>query len=278
MGGAVEAVAVTFAARRRVRIALAVRVSSRARLLLALAAAPLAAQQQTKVPWAAGESLEYTVRLEGLNSGNGVMQVTGIDTMRGHPSWRLHFNIKGSTPFGLYHVDDSYDSWMDVESLNSLRFQQDLLEGGKKTQRNYDIFPARSIFRQEGKEERKSVADPLDDASLFFFVRTLPLEVGKKYVLEKYFNPEANPVVIQVVRKDTIDVPAGRFPCIVLQPTIKTNGLFSQNGHAEIWLSDDDHRILVQMKTRFYIISLGLQLKKVTYGTPAPGAPSDTKR
>jgi hypothetical protein len=278
MGGAIEAVALTFAARHRVRIALAVRVSSRASLLVALAAAPLAAQQQTKVPWAAGETLEYTVRLEGLNSGNGLMQVTGIDTMRGHPSWRLHFNIKGSTPFGLYHVDDSYDSWMDVESLNSLRFQQDLLEGGKRTQRTYDIFPARSIFRQEGKEERQSVADPLDDASLFFFVRTLPLEVGKKYVLEKYFNPEANPVVIQVVRKDTIDVPAGRFPCIVLQPTIKTNGLFSQNGHAEIWLSDDDRRILVQMKTRFYIISLGLQLKKVTYGTPAPGAPSDTKR
>ena len=73
-------------------------------------------------------------------------------------------------------------------------------------------------------------------------------------------------------------MPAGRFATIVLQPTIKTNGIFSKDGHAEIWLSDDDHRILVQLQTRFAkVISLGLQLKKVTYGTPAPGPSSGKK-
>ena len=231
-----------------------------------------------KVPWGTGEHLEYTVRLAGLNSGTGVMEVVALDSMRGRPTWHLHFNIKGSTPFGTYHVDDSYDSWMDVSSLNSLRFEQNLLEGGKLKRRNYDIFPAQRMFHQEGKEERVSVADPLDDASFFFLVRTLPLEVGKEYSFEKYFDPNANPVVIRVVRRDTIDVPAGRFPAIVLQPTIKTNGLFSKDGHAEIWLSDDEHRILLRMDTHFSIIKLGLVLKKVTYRTPEPGTPPAKKR
>jgi hypothetical protein len=227
---------------------------------------------RVKVPWAAGEHLEYLVRLAGLNSGTGVMQVTGIDSMRGRPTWRLHFNIKGSTPFGTYHVDDSYDSWMDVESLNSLRFEQDLYEGGKKKKRIYDIYPSRRMFQQEGKEERATSVDPLDDASFFFFVRTLPLVVGETYSFDKYFDPNSNPVVIKVVRKDTIDVPAGRFPAIVLQPVIKTGGLFSKDGHAELWLSDDEHRILLRMDTHFSIIKLGLTLTKVTYGVPAPGA------
>ncbi len=249
---------------------LAVHDSAFAGLLLALAAAPVAAQPQTRVPWATGEYLEYTVKLAGFRAGTGIMQVTGIDTMRGRHAWRLNFNIKGTTPLGIYHVDDTYDSWMDVESLNSLRFEQNLYEGGKHKIRNYDIFPTRGMFHQEGKEERKSVANPLDDASFFFFVRTLPLEVGKEYSFDNYFNPDANPVVIKVVRKDTIDVPAGRFPAIVLQPRIKTSGLFSENGHAEIWLSDDEHRILLRMDTRFAFITLGLQLRKVTYGTPAP--------
>jgi hypothetical protein len=235
-------------------------------LLAALAAAPVAAQSHATVPWTAGEHLEYTVRLAGISSGTGIMEVLGLDTMRGHAAWRVHFNIKGSTPLGLYHVDDSYDSWMDVESLNSLRFEQDLYEGGKRKQRNYDIFPARGTFQQEGKAERRSVAAPLDDASFFFFVRTLPLEVGREYPFDRYFDPDANPVVIKVLRRETIDVPAGRFPTIVLQPTIKTNGLFSKDGHAEIWLSDDDRRILVQMKTHFSFISLGLELKQVTFG------------
>ena len=134
------------------------------------------------------------------------------------------------------------------------------------------------MFHQEGKEERKSVAAPLDEASLFLFVRTLPLEVGKEYTFDRYFDPKANPVVIKVIRKDTINVPAGRFATIVLQPSFNTSGLFSQDGHAEIWLSDDDQRILVQMQTRFAkVISLGLQLKHVTYGTPAPGQSSGKK-
>jgi hypothetical protein len=272
LGGAVETVAPRHRLNRMPR-----RLGAGfAGLVLALASAPATAQQPVKVPWAAGERLEYSVSLAGLNSGTGIMQVLGIDTMRGRSSWRLHFNIKGSAPLNTYHVDDSYGSWMDVESLNSLRFEQDLYEGGKRRKRNYDIFPERGVFRQEGKDERRSVAGPLDDASFFFFVRTLPLEVGKEYSFEKYFDPDANPVVIKVLRRETIDVPAGRFPSIVLQPTIKTNGLFSQDGHAEIWLSDDDHRILVQMKTHFSIISLGLKLTKVTFGSgsnrlePAP--------
>jgi hypothetical protein len=244
--------------------------SAVAGLFLGLAAAPVAAQPHTTVPWAAGEYLEYAVKLAGFSAGTGIMQVTGIDTIRGHNAWRLHFNIKGSAPLGTYHVDDTYDSWMGVESLNSLRFEQNLYEGGKHKIRKYDIFPSRSMFQQEGKDERKSVPDPLDDASFFFFVRTLPLEVGKEYAFAKYFDPAANPVVIKVVRRDTIDLPAGRFPAIVLQPSIKTNGLFSENGHAEIWLSDDEHRILLKLDTHFAFITLGLQLRKVTYGIPAP--------
>ena len=93
-------------------------------------------------------------------------------------------------------------------------------------------------------------------------------------MFDKYFDPGSNPVVIKVLRRDTIDVPAGRFPTIVLQPTIRTNGLFSKDGHAELWLSDDDKRILVKMNTHFSIISLALELTKATFGdqnSPAHG-------
>lgn len=271
MGGTEESVAPS----GRVKVAAAVRGAAFAGLMFALATLPLAAQTPANVPWAAGENLEYTVRILGFKAGTGIMQVTGIDTMRGRNAWRLHFNIKGSA-LG-YHVNDTYDSWMDVETLNSLRFEQNLMEGGKPTLRKYDIFPDRGMFQLEGKDEKKSVLDPLDDASLFY-ARTLPLEVGHVYRMDRYFDPKANPIVIKVVRKDTIDVPAGRFPAIVLQPSFHTNGLFSQNGGAEIWLSDDAHRILLRMDTHFSLIKLGLTLRKVTYGSPVPDSSRDAKR
>jgi hypothetical protein len=261
----------TLAPRRRLSRFLAGRGAVLASLLLAFGSGPLAAQSHAKVPWAAAESLTFDVRLAGLKSGTGEMQVVGIDNVRGHPSWHLHLHIKGSTPFGLYHVDDTYDSWMDMESFNSLRFEQRLYEGGKHRDRFYDIFPGRAIFHREGKDEQPSVSNPLDEASLFFFVRTLQLDVGKDFTFDRYFDPEGNPVVINVMRRDTIDVPAGRFPAIVLQPSFHTSGLFSQDGHAEIWLSDDPRHILLQMQTHFAkMISLSLQLRSATYGA-APG-------
>ncbi len=185
------------------------------------------------------------------------MQVLGKDTVRGRSAraQRLQFDVSGGFP--PIRVADAYDSWLDVETLNSLRFVQKLDEAGKKRHRDYMIDPERAVFRLDDHEEKPSVPDPLDDASFLFFVRTIPLEVGKDYTFNRYFDPQkANPVmIIKVLRKDTIDVPAGRFPAIVVQPIIKTSGLFSQDGHAEIWLSDDNRRILLEMKTRLAGIS-----------------------
>ena len=49
----------------------------------------------------------------------------------------------------------------------------------------------------------------------------------------------------------------GYFPA----PVIKTKGIFSENGHAEVWLSDDENHIVVQMKSKVSFGSLSLYLK-----------------
>jgi hypothetical protein len=108
------------------------------------------------------------------------------------------------------------------------------------------------------------VSEPLDDASFFFFVRSIPLEVGQEYSIPRYFDPKANPVLIRVLRKESVRVRAGRFDAIVIQPIIKTTGLFSEGGEAEIWLSDDNRRILLQMKTKLSgVTSLNLYLRSM---------------
>lgn len=232
---------------------------------------PLAAPR-TQTPWAVGEFLEYSLRFGALSVGSGRMQVLARDTLRGRGAWRIKFDFSGGIPFA--HVNDVFESWLDVETHNSLRFEQHLLELGKRRDRVYEIFPERATFSLNGQAEEPSVPDPLDDAAFFFFVRTIPLEVGRSYDFYRYFNPKANPVTIRVLRRDTVDVPAGRFPAIVIQPMIKTNGIFSEGGHAELWLSDDDRRILLQMKSKLVFGSLNLYLRKYVLPPVAPGDPT----
>src|SRR5690606_31380864 len=97
-------------------------------------------------------------------------------------------------------------------------------EGPKERQRRYEIYPDRQVYKElvagEG-EEQPSVANPLDDGSFLYFIRTVPLKVGQTYTFQNYFRPDRNPVVIRVLRKEQVKVPAGTFNAIVIQPSIK---------------------------------------------------------
>jgi hypothetical protein len=213
------------------------------------------------VPFSLGERLGYEVRFGKLRVGEGIMEVIDVETIRGRDAWHTRFRIRGGIPF--YRVDDMLESWIDQEAFHSLRFVQDLEEGGRVRERRYEMFPERSTFREGDGEEEPSVAHPLDDGAFLYFVRTLPLEVGQTYTFDRYFRPDRNPVVVKVLARETIRVPAGTYHTLVIQPIIKSRGVFSERGEARIWLSDDPQRIMVQMKTKTKIGSLNLYLRSV---------------
>ena len=227
----------------------------------AVARPPVKAQGAMPVPFAVGERLEYDLKFGALKVGNGSMEVRDQADIRGVLSWHTVFSITGGIP--LYRVNDRFESWFDVTTLTSRRFVQEIAEGNYLRTRRYEFFPERSMLRENGDPERPSVASPLDDGSFLYFVRTLPLELGKEYLVPRYFNPDANPVRIKVLRKETVVVPAGQFTTVVLQPSFKTKGIFSENGQAELWLTDDDRRIMVQLKTKLPFGSLNLYLRRI---------------
>jgi hypothetical protein len=221
------------------------------------------------VPFTVGERLEYDVKFSWKSVGRGTMEVREISEVRGRPSWHTVFTIKGGIPF--FRVDDTMESWFDVFTLSSRRFHQRISEGGYKRTRLYEMFPERSVFKENDGAEETSVPDPLDDGSFLYFVRTIPLEVGRTYEVPRYFNPKANPVRIRVLRRDTIRVPAGEFATVVLQPTFQSRGIFSEDGRAEVWVSDDDYRFMVQMKSSLKIGSINLYLRQ--YSLPTGTSP-----
>jgi hypothetical protein len=216
------------------------------------------------VPFGAGERLDYEAKLSGIRVGNGWMEVSKIDSVRGREAWHTSFGIKGGLAF--YKVNDRYESWFDTRSLASLRYHQQIDEGSYERESRFEIFPDRRVYVNAKGEEHPTSEDPLDDGSFLYFLRTIPLEVGKEYTFERYFRLDRNPVRIKVLRKERVSVPAGTFDAVVVQPIIKTKGIF--------WLSDDEHRIMLQMKSRFSRFSLNLFLKSFRLANRAGGAES----
>lgn len=221
-------------------------------------------------PFPVGESAQYDVKYGFIGAGSASMRVAGIDTVRGIPAYHFVFTVSGGVRMLGLTVRDTLQSWADTATLFSLRFHQDQREAGKTRVKRYEIYPDRRVYVEPGKKEVPSVENPLDDASFLYFVRTVKLEIGQTLEFNNYFKPESNPVKIRVLRRDTIDVPAGRFATIVVQPIIKTTGIFSEGGEAQIWLSDDSARLVVQMDAKFAIARLHLLLKSFEGSTTRP--------
>lgn len=221
-------------------------------------------------PFAVGERLTYEVKFGAIRVGRGSMEVLDTVTLRGRPAWHTRFRVRGGVPF--YRVDDVLESWIDRDAFASLRFVQDFDEGGRNRERRYEIYPERATFQEDDKAEETSVSDPLDDGSFLYFIRTIPLEVGQTYEFNRYFRPDRNPVIVKVLGREKITVPAGTYHTLVIQPIIKSKGIFSENGQARIWLSDDSSRIMVQMKSRTKIGSLNLYLQSHRVSLPSPTA------
>jgi hypothetical protein len=206
-----------------------------------------------------GETLTYDAKFGFIKLGRAAMEVMPPDTVREKSTWHFRFLLDANLA-GVYRMHDRFDSWVGTADFQSRRYVQEKDEGGKQWRDAYEIFPDSGLYWQEGVDTaRTASANPLDDTAFFYFVRSLELEPGDSLAFDNYFRPDRNPVIVRVLERDTIDVPAGRFPTIVIQPIIK-GGLFDDNRNGRMWLSDDDRRLIVQMKTKLAFGTITMRL------------------
>jgi hypothetical protein len=265
------ALALVFAASAAIAPA---RLSAQAPMLSA--SAPLATVSgRAVVPYGVGEELTYKATFGGIPAGTARMRVEGVETVRGRPAYHVVFTIDGGVPF--FRVHDRYDSWIDVQTLASLRHRQQISEGRYKRTTTYEIFPERGTY-EEGDSVYASVAHPLDDGSFIYAVRSAGIRVGETRRDDRYFRPDRNPVVLTGLRHEAVRVGAGIFAATVVRPSIKANGIFSENGEAQIWFSQDARRYPVLVKSKFAKFSLTLSLESVVAGEEfTPNAVAEQK-
>jgi hypothetical protein len=230
------------------------------------------AMAAASVPYAVGEELTYRATFGGIPAGTAHMRVDGIELVRGRPAYHVVFTVDGGVPF--FRVHDRYESWIDVETLASLRHRQQISEGRYKRTTSYEIYPERAEYQKEGDSVRASVSNPLDDGSFIYAVRTAGVRVGETRRDDRYFRPDRNPVVLTGLRQETVSVGAGTFATTVVKPTIRTSGIFSEDGQAHVWFTDDANRYPVQVKAKFAKFSLTLTLQSVKPGMQPSALPT----
>ena len=152
------------------------------------------------VPFGPGERLEYNVKLGWFNAGKAHLEVLGIDTVRGEPTYHTELVLEGGVLFGAFKVSDYLESWIDTGLIMSRRFISDVREPGYSSYRSFEFHTDEMYWHQTDEDVIGDLATalPQDDVSLFYFIRTLPLVVGETLELSRYFKKDGNPIMLEV--------------------------------------------------------------------------------
>jgi hypothetical protein len=80
--------------------------------------------------------------------------------------------------------------------------------------------------------------------------------------MKNFYKDKVYDLNVKYLGKERITVDAGTFDCIVVEPLVQEGGLFKSEGSIVIWLTDDDLKIPVKVKTKVVVGSIDAELTK----------------
>ena len=214
--------------------------------------------------FAVGEHLVFEIAYKFIKAGTATMSIPDTQWVHGRPCYHIVTTARSNKFFDtFFKVRDRVETFIDMEGLFPWKFEKRIREGKYRTHRTveYDQLNQRVIYN---KKDTLAVPPFVQGVlSSFYYVRVLPLEVGKSWDIDNYGDGKMYPLKVLVHKKQKVEVPAGTFNCIVVEPVIKGKGIFNQKGRMAIWLTDDERRIPVLMKSKVAIGSIDVRLKSM---------------
>lgn len=221
-----------------------------------------------------GEKHILQASYTGINAASIVIEVR--PQIRYQSQDVYHFQAKAKTADfykWIYSLNDIVDSLVDKQNFISWKYSLIQKEKNKDIEdvQFYDrnSLNAYSYYKKSKSgnvsEEKKQNEIPyygVDYFSSLFFVRGLPLNEKDHYIFPTTTRSETWLMSVKVVAKEKIKLGIGEFSTIKLELMTKYTGDLAKKGPIDIWLSDDDKRILLMAKAVVNIGSIKLELSE----------------
>jgi hypothetical protein len=234
-----------------------------AAVLLLAAAACGQEVSKAKAPAFLGERLRYAMTILGVGAGEVVL-AAALDDFEGRAAYRLEMTITTNEAVSkVFLVRDRLASWIDPETLASLCFHKHTIEGGHEREETIAFDLARLMARR-GDKVIPITPPAFDSLSSVYFVRTLALD-GPEEVDLTVVAKDSFLLHIEVQGHETVTTPAGTFSTIRVEPKSPGDNLIGKGKNLVLWLTDDERRIPVQIKSRLAVGTLVGKLKSIEH-------------
>ena len=209
-----------------------------------------------------GEKLTFVIRYGPVVAGSSTMSIPEIELINGEETYKIVTEARSSPFFStFYKVRDRVESYIDRDGLFTWRFEKYLREGKYRADRYVDYDQVNGWAVTNKKDSMRIPPCVQDILSSFYYIRTQELKVGKSLYIDNHADNKLYPLEVKVHKKERIKVKAGEFDCVVVEPILRASGLFKSKGRLLVWLTDDERKIPVQMKSKIIVGYITAELK-----------------
>jgi hypothetical protein len=213
-----------------------------------------------------GETLRFAMSILGASGGELTLSAreTPLD---GKPAYKFELSaVSGEFLSKIFLVRDYLASWIDPTTFRSLRFEKHTVEGKRVRDDLIEFDYTKKIAYRDGKpiaiEE-----NTLDLLSSIYYIRLLDLERRDPIPLT-VVSRHLFPLLVVVQGRETIATPAGTFKTIRVEPQ-GPEGLIGKGKTLTLWLTDDERKMPVQIKSKLKVGTLTGKLKAVEKQSPS---------
>lgn len=220
----------------------------------------ISGSSETSLPFAPGEKLLYDVKWLGIVGGKASIEVKELKDYQKKEVYQIYSRIRTVGPLSLIlKVKDEIISLLDREKICSLRTEVHLREGRYRSDRviTYDQEKHKAF---SGKKEFNIPPRVQDPFTSLFYLRTQTLTPGTKISIPVHTSGKNYTVEVKIQRKERIRIYDKRYKAILVEPVIKSVKLgtkaMEKMKYLKIWLTDDEKKIPLLIKTKVALGSL----------------------
>ena len=207
----------------------------------------------------AKEEIVYNVHWSFISVGRATLGIQRVSSS----TLRVYSAAESYKFFdSFYKVRDSVESLWDTRFERSLKFAKRLREGKKSSDTEIIIDTATDTARL-GEDKWKVTRNALDVLSALHYVRLKKLTPGTTVMMDVYTKKKLWPLVVDVIKRETIEVGDKKYDTILVEPKMREEGIFKAKGRIWVWLTDDEKKIPVRMSSKVLIGSVSVDMTEI---------------
>lgn len=215
-----------------------------------------------------GERLVFVLKWAGIPAGDSVISVNGYSPGGGVKLYKVVSTARSRSVVDIfYKVRNRVETYIDPSNGLTRKYVVNSREGGRRKERvlmfDQDRNLVTRLVREKGSTSSMVFRTPPmvhDSLSSFYAIRDQELKVGESVSFNVFEGKKNWELVVDVLAREEITIRAGTFKTIKLHPLLKYEGIFRRKGELYVWVTDDDAKIPVLMKSKVKVGSITAEL------------------